>query len=142
MRVFRAAVLIGALSPACATETALRLYQGPPRPSSEIAFLRNKAGYLWSIDGVKPRCGICHATSLELLPGTHTVSVEIGDAGTGLATRPAAASFEAIAGHTYELSARINVLGAAAGTDVVPPARLFGWTPVIEDVTFGTTVFP
>ena len=140
MRVLGAAVLIGALSLACASETALRLYPGPPRPSSEIAILRNKAGYLWSIDGVKPRCGICHSTSLELLPGTHTVSVEIGDAVT--ATRSAAASFEAIAGHTYELSARINVLGEAAGTDVVPPARLFGWTPVIEDVTFGTTVFP
>jgi hypothetical protein len=133
MTVSRALVLICAFSLACATsETVLRLYPGSPRPTSEIAVLKNKAGNLWAVDGVNPRCGTCQSTSLELLPGTHTVSVEIGGAGTGVISRTAGASFEAVAGHTYELSARIVEPGSAEGT----------WTPVVKDVTLGTTVFP
>lgn len=126
-------LLICLISFGCATaETALRLYDGPPRPGSEVAVLRNKAGNLWLVDGVNPRCGTCHATSIEMLPGSHTVSVEIGGAGTGIATSPVTASFAAVAGHTYELSARILEGTSAGGT----------WTPVIKDITSGAVVFP
>jgi hypothetical protein len=121
------------VSVACATtETVLRLYPGPPRPSSEVATLRNKAGNLWAVDGVNPRCGICQGISLELLPGSHSLSVEIGGAGTGVATQPVTVSFVAEAGHAYELSGQVVSREAGGGT----------WTPEIRDISAGKVVSP
>ncbi len=120
----------------------IRTYEGPARPRAEVAFLyESNLGFglgftpahvtIQKIDGVQLDTFLKNS-GIELLPGTHTIETSFFDA-TSKSTSNASVTFEAKAGHQYEID----------GT-ALPSENSFSlrgkWTCWIVDIGSGAVV--
>jgi hypothetical protein len=126
--------------------SSYRLYDGPKRPPSEVVILDSEKATvdhypgirLHAIDGVtgphpkafgysSPGDGTFH---VELLPGTHTLSVGFTSLVSGMlyySTNDIVVQFDGQAGHTYILES-LGTLGR--------------WSPYLVDTTTGEPLYP
>src|SRR5688572_20202696 len=118
-------VVLAAALTACGSAT--RFYEGPARPQSDVAILKEQSGILpggAEIKRINGKAVTGIKKEIELLPGRYRVDVEYHQAGgyEVHSTAPVSASFNAQAGHVYELK------GVVSGRT---------WRPQITDLTTG-----
>ncbi|HEX8699891.1 MAG TPA: hypothetical protein VF815_13695 [Myxococcaceae bacterium] len=95
-------VAVALLGSACTTA----MYNGPRKPSSELATLVSDDSVISSIDGVKTPYSGGNFASFEVLPGEHSIGVmlnEVGGGGTWYSNEPVTICLRAEAGKTYRV---------------------------------------
>jgi hypothetical protein len=110
----RRAVVLATLMaiPAYGGQEPTRVYDGPPRPLSEVAVVFIEKGRLEKLDGLKPPKG----RELHLPPGRHVfrVSVDIPVGDSWVKTPAFPREMELVAGHCYAIRTREPRMGVFA----------------------------